>query len=389
MESELVIGASYTEGDINYQADTTFGILENDTAQDSRTVLPIFGVQSAEARVRLDVDTEAWSLFFMNTTQINELVSFNIGGRFNRDHILMEDLSEDGDDSLDGDHRFTQFNPAVGLDFTFSENSRLNVAFSQSSRTPSPAELSCADEDDPCRLPNGFVADPPLDQVVTKTFEANYSTTFGNTDMMLNVYVSESEDDIIFQQAGSVASRGYFINIDEPRREGLEFSIGTQFDNWRYRFDYNYLDATFESSFTSFSPFNPQGANRVVQPGDSIPGQPEHMLKLLVDYNITDNFIAGAEVTTASGQFFRGDEANENDELGGYAIANVYGLYQINEHFDVHLRVNNVFDREYETFGTFGEADEVLEDIYPDVEGPNFVGPAQPRMVSLTVTARF
>ena len=266
--SELIVGASYTKGDVNYAADTTFGILENESAQDSRTVLPIDGLMAQEARVRLDVDTTAWSLFFMNSTQLSSAVSLNLGGRFNRDHIVMEDLIDDGEGSLDGNHRFTQFNPAVGVDITIDEQSQLNLAISQSSRTPSPAELSCADEDDPCRLPNGFVADPPLDQVVTQTIEANYTTRIDNIDLMLNVFHSRSKDDIIFQQAGSVASRGYFINVDETQRQGVEFSVGSTWEKLTYRLNYNYLNATYESTFTSFSPFNPQGPDRLVTPGD-------------------------------------------------------------------------------------------------------------------------
>jgi iron complex outermembrane receptor protein len=387
--SELIVGASYTRGDINYKADTTFGILENDSAEDSRTVLPIEGLMAQEARVRLDVDTTAWSLFFTNRTQISDSIWLNIGGRFNRDHILMEDLSEDGDDSLDGDHRFTQFNPAIGLDIAISETSQLNLALSQSSRTPSPAELSCADEDDPCRLPNGFVADPPLDQVVTRTLEANYSATFENIDLILNVYRSISHDDIIFQQAGSVASRGYFINIDETQRQGVEFSLGSSWERLSYRLNYNYLDATYESSFTSFSPFNPMGPNRQVNPGDNIPGQPKHTVKLYADFSLSQKAHIGTEIISASSQYFRGDEANENAKIDGYVVANLYASYQFNHMFSAQVRVNNVFDKAYETFGTYGEADEVLEDIYPSIEGAEFVGPSQPRMVSVNVKARF
>ncbi|APE03027.1 TonB-dependent receptor [Alteromonas mediterranea] len=387
--SEFIVGASYTKGDVNYAADTTFGILENDSAQDSRTVLPIDGLMAQEARVRLDVDTTAWSLFFMNSTQLSSVVSLNLGGRFNRDHIVMEDLIDDGEGSLDGNHRFTQFNPAVGVDITIDEQSQLNLAISQSSRTPSPAELSCADEDDPCRLPNGFVADPPLDQVVTQTIEANYTTRIDNVDLMLNVFHSRSKNDIIFQQAGSVASRGYFINVDETQRQGVEFSVGSTWEKLTYRLNYNYLNATYESTFTSFSPFNPQGPDRVVTPGDKIPGQPEHLVKLYADYALTDKARLGAEVISASSQYFRGDEANENEKIDGYVIANVYASYRFNDTFTASLRVNNVFDKDYETFGTYGEADEVLEDIYPDVEGAQFVGPAQPRMVSVNLKARF
>ena len=387
--SELIVGASYTKGDVNYAADTTFGILENESAQDSRTVLPIDGLMAQEARVRLDVDTTAWSLFFMNSTQLSSAVSLNLGGRFNRDHIVMEDLIDDGEGSLDGNHRFTQFNPAVGVDITIDEQSQLNLAISQSSRTPSPAELSCADEDDPCRLPNGFVADPPLDQVVTQTIEANYTTRIDNIDLMLNVFHSRSKDDIIFQQAGSVASRGYFINVDETQRQGVEFSVGSTWEKLTYRLNYNYLNATYESTFTSFSPFNPQGPDRLVTPGDKIPGQPEHLVKLYADYALTDKARLGAEVISASSQYFRGDEANENEKIDGYVIANIYASYRFNDTFTASLRVNNVFDKDYETFGTYGEADEVLEDIYPDVEGAQFVGPAQPRMVSVNLKARF
>ena len=387
--SELIVGASYTKGDVNYAADTTFGILENESAQDSRTVLPIDGLMAQEARVRLDVDTTAWSLFFMNSTQLSSAVSLNLGGRFNRDHIVMEDLIDDGEGSLDGNHRFTQFNPAVGVDITIDEQSQLNLAISQSSRTPSPAELSCADEDDPCRLPNGFVADPPLDQVVTQTIEANYTTRIDNIDLMLNVFHSRSKDDIIFQQAGSVASRGYFINVDETQRQGVEFSVGSTWEKLTYRLNYNYLNATYESTFTSFSPFNPQGPDRLVTPGDKIPGQPEHLVKLYADYALTDKARLGAEVISASSQYFRGDEANENEKIDGYVIANIYASYRFNDTFTASLRVNNVFDKDYETFGTYGEADEVLEDIYPDVEGAEFVGPAQPRMVSVNLKARF
>ena len=387
--SELIVGASYTKGDVNYAADTTFGILENESAQDSRTVLPIDGLMAQEARVRLDVDTTAWSLFFMNSTQLSSAVSLNLGGRFNRDHIVMEDLIDDGEGSLDGNHRFTQFNPAVGVDITIDEQSQLNLAISQSSRTPSPAELSCADEDDPCRLPNGFVADPPLDQVVTQTIEANYTTRIDNIDLMLNVFHSRSKDDIIFQQAGAVASRGYFINVDETQRQGVEFSVGSTWEKLTYRLNYNYLNATYESTFTSFSPFNPQGPDRLVTPGGKIPGQPEHLVKLYADYALTDKARLGAEVISASSQYFRGDEANENEKIDGYVIANVYASYRFNDTFTASLRVNNVFDKDYETFGTYGEADEVLEDIYPDVEGAEFVGPAQPRMVSVNLKARF
>lgn len=49
-------------------------------------------------------------------------------------------------------------------------------------------------------------------------------------------------------------------------------------------------------------------------------------------------------------------------------------MYCFNDIFIVLLCVNNVFDKDYEIFGMYGEVDEVLEDIYFDVEGVEFVG---------------
>ena len=54
----------------------------------------------------------------------------------------------------------------------------------------------------------------------------------------------------------------------------------------------------------------------------------------------------------------------------------------MSEALELGLRVDNVFDKEFETFGTYGEADEVLEGIYDDVESTEFVGVGQPRTFS-------
>ena len=53
--------------------------------------------------------------------------------------------------SSNGDHTFQRFNPAVGLTVG-TEAVTFYAGYSEASRAPSPVELTCADEDDPCRL---------------------------------------------------------------------------------------------------------------------------------------------------------------------------------------------------------------------------------------------
>ncbi len=389
LPSQTIYGMGLIDGDINYQADTTFGILENDTPQDSRTVVPLIGIMDAEARVRLDVETRTTFAYISNVTQVNDAMTLNIAARFNRDHIVMNDLIKEGEGSLDGDHRFTSFNPAIGLSYDLTDTSAFNISYAQATRVPSPAELSCADEDDPCRLPNGFVADPPLDKVVTRTFEASFSGSFNKLFFNATAFHSQSLDDIIFQQAGSTSSRGYFINVDKTQRLGIELSAQRQFTQWSISTSYNYLDATFESSFTSFSPMNPLGPNRQVSPGDTIPGQPQHQIKIRSTYAVFDNWNIGAQFIYASKQYYRGDEANENKQIDGYGLVNVFSEFVFNNQLSFALRVDNLFDHDYDTFGTYAEADEVLEDIYPEIDSPYFIGVGHPRTFSVNARYRF
>lgn len=387
-DQEIIFGLGVDRANINFKSNTQFGILNNDSAADDRSVSPT-GFFDSESQVRLDVTTEQKYLYASYSMAFDEGITLNFAGRYNQSKIIMNDLIDDGEGSLDGNHKFHRFNPAVGVDYQINDNFKAKVSYSESSRVPSPAELSCADEDDPCKLPNGFVADPPLEQVVAKTVEASLLYNTDSVSAIATIFSTRTIDDIIFQQAGSVSSEGYFVNIDKVQRQGVELAYSVAFDEVTVGASYNYLKATFESPFVSFSPVNPLGANRQVNPGDVIPGQPQHQFKLHADWQINQDLSVGTEFLYASDSYYRGDEANENKKIPSYSIINVYFAYQISPQLSLSAKVDNLFDREYETFGTYGEADEVLEDFYPDVDEPYFVGPARPRSVSVGVNYKF
>ena len=387
-DQEIVFGLGMDKADINFQSNTQFGILNNDSAQDDRSVSPT-GFYDSESQVRLDVTTEQQYLFASYSMAFKYGLTLNIAGRYNNSHIIMNDLIDDGEGSLDGNHKFNRFNPAIGVDYQINDEFTAKLSYSESSRVPSPAELSCADEDDPCKLPNGFVADPPLEQVVAKTVEASLQYNTDSVSAIATIFSTKTVDDIIFQQAGSTSSEGYFVNIDKIQRQGVELAYSIAFNDISIGASYNYLKATFESPFVSFSPVNPLGANRQVSPGDIIPGQPQHQFKLHADWQINQDISIGTEFLYASDSYYRGDEANENKKISSYSLINAYFAYQITERFRLTAKVDNIFDHQYETFGTYGEADEVLEDFYPDVESPYFVGPARPRSFSVNVNYKF
>ena len=91
-----------------------------------------------------------------------------------------------------------RFNPSVGFTYDVWADTNFFASYSESSRAPTPIELSCNDGvfqlarnaalaagEDPddvqfeCRLPNAFLSDPPLDEVVAKSIEVGIRGEFG------------------------------------------------------------------------------------------------------------------------------------------------------------------------------------------------------------------
>ena len=388
-DNELIVGLGADKADISFNSETQFAVLHNDDINDDRSVTGI-GLFDSESRVALKVTTQQQYLYFLNAISLSEALTLNLAGRYNHTDVSMRDQIESGEGSLDGEHTFSRFNPAISLNYQFKPQYELKLSYSESSRTPSPAELSCADEEDPCKLPNAFVSDPPLEQVVAKTMEASLQYDSAVFSALATLYSTSSNQDIIFQQAGNKSNQGYFINIDKTQRQGVEVAFSMQLGDVNFDTSYNYLKATFESPFVAFSPVNPLGANRQVEKGDQIPGQPQHQFKAHASWQINDKVDVGTEFVYASSAYYRGDEANENKKISAYSIANVFVNYQLSEKLKLSAKINNVFDHHYQTFGTYGEADEVLGEIYPDVEFDEyFVGPASPRAISVNVNYLF
>lgn len=113
-----------------------------------------------------------------------------------------------------------------------------------------------------------------------------------------------------------------------------------------------------------------------MQPGDRLPGLPENLLKAGLTYRMTSKFSLGADLQYSSDIVLRGDEANLDEEIDGYSVVNIRGEYAATANLKLFAKVDNLFDTEYETFGLYGEADEVLGDDYED---PRFLSPGSPR----------
>ncbi len=382
MENQFILGGAYDAANINFNFDTELAALTPTRGTIGG------GVLVGDARVILKSSPRSWGIFFTDTLSVTDDLSVTLSGRYNNSNILLEDRFGD---ELNGSHHYERFNPAAGFTYTFVPAFSFYGGYNESSRAPTPVELSCADPGAPCRLPNAFISDPPLKQVVAKTFEIGWRGQIepllgGYLDWNVALYQTHNYDDILFISAGILTNQGFFSNVGTTRRQGAELGIISEFDgllgdfdHWRFAANYSFIDATFRTRFIASSPNNPSAdsnGNILVMPGSRLPGIPQHMVKLSADVDLWSRMSMGFDMLYNSNQVFRGDEANLNPTLPGFVVFNLRGEYRFNDHIALFGKVNNLFDKRFETFGLYGQANEVLGNAFND---PRFVSPGAPR----------
>ena len=357
----------------------------------------------------ISTETESVSLYAMSTLDISEEVAVTLSARANRTDVDLHDNSG-GRPELNGSHSFERINPAIGLTWNISDSHNLYASYSESSRAPTPIELACnegvfdlavqyadAAGEDPddvdfeCRLPNAFLADPPLDDVVAKSFELGSRGFLGDIGYSVGLFHTTNHDDILFQTTGR--STGLFANVDKTLRSGIESNLAGRWQNLNWVISYSFVDATFEDSFDVLSPNHSLADDEgkiSVSSGDRIPGIPQHQFKMNADYQLAEGFNIGLDVVNNSDQYLRGDESNQLDEIDGYTVVNLRAHYQVTEDLEIFATVQNLLDDEFETFGLLGEEPgEVEVPIIEDFEIPLFLGAAPPRAGFIGLRYRF
>ncbi len=352
-KNNFTIGASADVGRTDYSQSEE----DADFTADRGTVGN--GVSSIETDVKTTNDY--YGVYLTDTYSFNEQWHLSLSGRYNWANVTIEDQTG-LEPALNGDHTFKRFNPAAGLNFNPTPALSTYVAYSEGMRAPTPVELTCADPGAPCRLPNNFLADPPLEKVVSKTMEAGVRGRWTEAlGWNASVYRTDLNDDIIFISSGGAVNAGFFQNAGKTRRQGLELGLHGRIGKLSLAANYGYIDATFESALTLNSPANssadPITNDIQVSPGNKVPGIPEHSLKLRMEYELTEAVSLGTNIMYFSSQYARGDENNQdaNGKLPGYTLVNLDARYQLNKQLMFFGRITNLFDRQYETLGVLGE----------------------------------
>jgi outer membrane receptor protein involved in Fe transport len=286
-------------------------------------------------------------------------VTFSGGFRYDYIHIPFEDILDPTADTVNS---FSRLSPRGGVSLELAPGASVYGSVGQSFRAPAVLELACADETAACPLPFALGDDPPLDPVVATTFEVGGQVVRGPAILNASVYRTNVRDDISFIQSENAVFEGFFNNIGNTRREGVE--VGVQVlptDRLSFYANYAYTHATFRTAAEIFSiradadfagaPLS--GANTVT-PGDELPLVPDHQVKLGGLFALPVGLEFGADVRFTGEQWLRGDEANETSPLKGYGVANLRAGFTKAD-WELSAVVSNVFNYQGAVFGTFNE----------------------------------
>lgn len=412
-ENQLIVGAAYYRGLSNF--DSVLELSELDPITRVTTGLGTGTFVDAEA-TSVETATRSTSLYVTNTTQLTDTLALTLSARANDTDVRLQDRSGVRPE-LNGEHRFLRVNPAAGLTWQATAETALYASYSESSRAPTPIELACnegvfevaqrfaiergEDPDDidfECRLPNAFLADPPLEQVVAKNIELGARGTLalplaapGSLRYEVGLFNTTNRDDILFQTTGR--STGLFANVDKTRRRGFEGKILGNQGALSWMVAYSHIEATFEADFNALSPNHDfaDGEGEIsISKGDSIPSIPEQQFKLVADYALTSRWQLGVDLLANSGQVLRGDESNQLARTAGYTVVNLRTRYSYSDTVELYARVDNLLDRDYETFGLLGEEPgEIDVPLIADMTIPRFLGAGQPRAAFVGLRVRF
>jgi iron complex outermembrane receptor protein len=366
-DNNFVIGVSVDRGLVQFATTSELGTVNADqfptvygsglfidqpTSTSSSSTTAVGGVQP----VGLGAHTLYTGIYVTDTLDLTNRLSLTLGARYNVANITLTD--ELGNDSeLNGNDNYFHFNPMIGATYKITPNLILYGDYAVANRAPTPLELECSDPLRSCLIDNALVGDPPLKQVVTDTYEGGLRGQFdiatGHANWSVGYYHALNINDIINVLSDQSVQIGheFFQNAGDTLRKGIEANFTYKQDRWNVYANYTTVDATFLNPLLLPSTVNASGFQNVV-PGDHLTGIPNYRFKLGDEYQISNQWLFGADLNVIGNQWLVGDESNQLSKVPAYWVVNLHSSYKVSDNVEVFGLVRNLFNQHYYTLGT-------------------------------------
>lgn len=317
-------------------------------------------------------------IFATDTLSLNDKWHLNAGASWNFTRIDNTDTlrGDAGPQSLTAKDSYTRLNPTIGLTHTPNDHLTFYTSYSESSRAPTAIELGCSNPANPCLLPAAMADDPPLNQVVAKTYEfGGRGKLTENINWNAGIYHATNHDDIQFVASNMLSGAGYYKNIGRTQRQGLDFGLNGSMDKFKWSASYSYVRATYDTDVEFSHPSNSSAdANGIIvaQKGDYMPTIPKHQLKLRAQYAVTPAWTIGTNVIGYADQYVWGNENNKHranaevcdggdvcatgkGKISGYFVVNLDTQYNFGNGWKAFAKATNIFDKDYYISGRLAE----------------------------------
>jgi iron complex outermembrane receptor protein len=351
LRHEFTVGAALQGASVDFRQDRQDAVFTDDR----NTV----GTGPFVPRVDVGARHTYYSVYLMEQLSPSERWTLTLSGRYNVASVNLRDRSG-AQPGLDGDHDFHRLTPAFGATWNPSATTTWFASVSEGMRVPSPVELTCADPAAPCSLPNQFLADPALKPVIARTVEGGVRLRPSpELAVSVSAYRTLLSDDIQFVTSSAAVNSGFFQNTGKTLRQGFDVTVARNTGTLSLAAAYSYVRAEFRTPFRMLSPNNSSSdavGEIQVEPGDRIPGIPRSQLKLLGEWTFAPRASVGLGWAWFDRQYTRGDENNQDvhGALPSYGVAQLFARYRRSRHWQLSLKVDNLFDRRYSSFGLLG-----------------------------------
>lgn len=230
-----------------------------------------------------------------------DVLAVFVGAYYDADKVLANLTVRQDDDEQFGDE--TTYTAAAG--YHLSEDATFRISQSTGFKAPTFNDLYFP-----------LYGNPDLQPEKSVNRELGLSVDFDIAQVDVAIFRNDIEDKIDYDANFALA------NIDEARYEGVEFSLSQQFFGFDSNLNFAYLSAEDEET----------GAEL------------RNVAKRTFNWELAKQF--GAFDARLDMQY-RSDREGAVTRLGSYTLWNLAGNYQVNEHIEVSLRVENLFDKEY------------------------------------------
>ena len=326
------------------------------------------------APANLGATIDYYGLYAVDALDLTTGITATAGFRLNAATIATRDRSGINAE-LNGSHGYAHLNPLAGITWKIADGITAFGGYSQANRIPTPLELDCASQTQPCLLEGSLVADPALKQVVSETSEAGVRGTIQNVTWSASLFRTDSTNDIV-SLASVIQGRGYFANVPLTRRQGVDLAGQYQGDGWSSHVSYSYLDADYEFTGALASPNNPQAdanGNVTVTPGRHLPVNPANSFRAGGEDDILPGLTIGGDLVFTGSQYYDGDNANQNAKLPSHWTVNLRAQYQFAWRWQLFGVINNLLNRHDASFGTYFSPDDTVGLVTPALTDPRSI----------------